>query len=223
MVEKHQASPHFNTHIGHRWQGTDVDKPEQNQHKQLSPSSNNPRVLIAQCRYHGLQPSKGAVQPERNEHQEKDDRPKHRPLHHGNGLRIHDKHQPRSFQANILDGLVLHVGHIAEHRKDHKPGQEAGQAVDTARQQRVPIAVVVELVVAGQRQQGSETGSQREENLRGRVDPNLILKERFKKLNINDWSSRVSPSNSSTCATPASDSTGCPRLPRAVSPRGPAG
>lgn len=63
--------------------------------------------------------------------------------------------------------------HVPQHREDDEPGQEAGETVDGAGEHRVPVAVVVELVVAGEGEQGPESRSQWEEDLRGGVDPHL--------------------------------------------------
>lgn len=63
--------------------------------------------------------------------------------------------------------------HVAEHREYHKSSQEAGETIDAAGQDSVLVAVVVELVVAGQGQQRSEPRTQREEYLGGCINPNL--------------------------------------------------
>lgn len=78
-----------------------------------------------------------------------------------------------TFQSDLLYTFVLHVRHITQNGKDNETGQETGQAINTARQYRVPVAVVVELVVTGEGQQRAETGTQREEDLRGGVYPHL--------------------------------------------------
>ena len=64
-----------------------------------------------------------------------------------------------------------------QHREDYKSSQKTGQAIDAAGDERIAIAVVVELVVAGKRQQSAEARAQRKEDLRGGIYPYLgILK-----------------------------------------------
>lgn len=78
-----------------------------------------------------------------------------------------------TFKSNFIDPFALHMRHVPEDGEDDESGQEAGQAVDAAGDDGVAIAVVVELVVAREGQQGAEAGAQREKDLRGRVDPHL--------------------------------------------------
>ena len=66
------------------------------------------------------------------------------------------------------------MGHVAEDGEDDKAGQEAGEAIDGARDDGVPVAVVVELVVGGEGEEGPEPGAEGEEDLRGSVNPYLF-------------------------------------------------
>lgn len=78
-----------------------------------------------------------------------------------------------TFGAHVGYALVLDVRHVTEHGEYDETGQETGEEVYGTGQYGVPVAVVVELVVAGQRQKGTETRSQREKHLGCRVYPYL--------------------------------------------------
>ena len=84
----------------------------------------------------------------------------------------------------------LHLRHVSQHAEDDEARHEAGDAVDCAEQKQersnksvarewspcedgVLVAVVVELVVAGEGEQGPEPGPQREEDLGGGGYPDL--------------------------------------------------
>lgn len=80
---------------------------------------------------------------------------------------------------------MLHMCHVPQHREDNETGQEACETVDGAGQHCVSVAVVVELVVAGQSQKSSEPRTQREEYLRCSIYPYLDgNKENEMSLNI---------------------------------------
>ena len=65
------------------------------------------------------------------------------------------------------------MGHKADDGEDDEAGEDAGGAVGEGDEDGIPVAVVGELVVAGESDQTSETGSKRVENLGGSVGPNL--------------------------------------------------
>lgn len=131
------------------------------------------RVLVAKRRDHGFQPPEGAVQPQRDQHEEEDDGPEDRPGHGGDGLGVDDEDEPRPLQPHHLDALVLDVRHVPQNWEDDESGQEARQTIDAAGEDRVSVAVVVEFVVAREGQQRAETGTQREEDLGGGVYPHF--------------------------------------------------
>lgn len=58
--------------------------------------------------------SKGAVESQRDEHQEKYDGPEDRSGHGGDGFRVYYEYQPRTFQSNFLDAFILDVCHVAK-------------------------------------------------------------------------------------------------------------
>lgn len=63
--------------------------------------------------------------------------------------------------------------HLPQNGENDEASEEAGETVDGGGDEGISVAVVVELVVAGQRQQGAEPRTQREEDLRGGVYPHL--------------------------------------------------
>ena len=74
------------------------------------------------------------------------------------------------------------MSHEAHDGEDDEPGEDAGGAVGEGDEDGVPVAVVGELVVAGQRDQPPEAGAQGVENLGSSVSPNL--NKRTKLLTI---------------------------------------
>ena len=60
------------------------------------------------------------------------------------------------------DGEAVDGGHVAEDGEDEEPGGEAGAGVHNAGDQRVPVAVVVELVV---RPQGGQSAGPHAANI----------------------------------------------------------
>ena len=65
------------------------------------------------------------------------------------------------------------MSHEAHDGEDDEASEDAGGAVGEGDEDGVPVAVVGELVVAGEGDQTSETGSKRVENLGGSISPNL--------------------------------------------------
>ena len=74
------------------------------------------------------------------------------------------------------------MSHEAHDGEDDEAGEDAGGAVGEGDEDGVPVAVVGELVVAGQRDQPPEAGAQGVENLGSSVSPNL--NKRTKLLTI---------------------------------------
>ena len=69
----------------------------------------------------------------------------------------------------------LHLCHVSQHGENDEPRHEAGDTVDGAGDDGVLVAVVVELVVAGQGQQGAKAGPEGEEDLSGGGNPDLSV------------------------------------------------
>ena len=112
-----------------------------------------------------------------DQHEEEQNCPEEAARHGGNSIRVHDEHQTLPLHTHILHTQPLHFGHVAQHAEDDESRHEAGDAVDGAGEDGVLVAVVVELVVAGQGEQCSEPWSKREEDLCGCSYPNLFNHE----------------------------------------------
>ena len=69
------------------------------------------------------------------------------------------------------------MGHVADDAEDDESGEEGRQNVARGDDEGVAEAVVVELVVAGQRDEATPTRRQREEDLHRRVAPNFSVGE----------------------------------------------
>ena len=74
---------------------------------------------------------------------------------------------------NIGNREVCLVSHKANDGEDDEASEDAGGTVGEGDEDGVPVAVVGELIVAGQSDQTTETGAQRIENLGGSVSPHL--------------------------------------------------
>lgn len=79
-----------------------------------------------------------AVQAQREEHHEEDQCPEDGAGHGGDGCRVHDEHEARTFSGHVLYGPARRVGHVAEHGEDDEPCDEAGARIDDTSQQGVP-------------------------------------------------------------------------------------
>jgi len=65
------------------------------------------------------------------------------------------------------------MSHIAQNSKDDKTSEEAGGAVHSTGEERVPVDIVVELVITGKGEKNAKARSEREEDLSGGIDPNV--------------------------------------------------
>lgn len=77
-------------------QCADVNGKEKNSDEDLPMSAEHPWIFIAEGCDHGLQPAKGAVQTQGDQHQEEDDRPEYTSGHHSYRFRIYYEYQTRS-------------------------------------------------------------------------------------------------------------------------------
>lgn len=108
------------THIGHGGQCAQEYEGEQEQNEEFASPANDARILVAQSRYHCLEAPKGAVQAKSDEHQKEYDAPKDGTAHSGYGLRIDNKDQTRSLEADLINGRLLYVGHVAERERERE-------------------------------------------------------------------------------------------------------
>lgn len=79
--------------------------------------------------------------------------------------------------VNLLrDTFLIHeVGFEAQHSEHYQRGQNRREEVDKRDQHGVEVAVVVNLVVAGEGDDSPESQTEGEEDLCGRFPPNLWL------------------------------------------------
>ena len=125
-------------------------------------------VLVHQAGDDALQAAHGAVHAEHDEHEEEDDGPELAAREGGHGLGVDLEDEAGALVRHVLNTLVLGLGHVAEVGEDHEPGEEAGEGVDGRGDETVPVAVVVELVVAriGEMHPESSPNTERERDIK---------------------------------------------------------
>jgi len=62
---------------------------------------------------------------------------------------------------------------VAKDSKDDNAGKDGGERVEDADEKRVPVAVIVDIVVAGQHQLTAKPNREGEQDLRGGHNPDL--------------------------------------------------
>ena len=123
------------------------------------------RPVVDKASHERLCAGKLAVNAESEQHDEKESRPQGRRGEGEHDFRIDKEGQARSTLHNVTNFHPLRVSHVAEDGEDDRGGEEAGEGVDRADEEGVPVAVVVELVVAAQGQKSSNANSIRVEDL----------------------------------------------------------
>ena len=123
------------------------------------------RPVVDKASHERLSAGKLAVNAESEQHDEKESRPQGRRGEGEDDFRIDKEGQARSALHNVANFHPLRVSHVAEDGEDDRGGEEAGEGVDRADEEGVPVAVVVELVVAAQGQKSSNANSIRVEDL----------------------------------------------------------
>ena len=93
----------ISTYIGHCWESAQVKSSEEEQHKQLSTTTDDARVLVAQGGNHCLKATKSAVQAQSDQHQEEYNRPEDGAAHGGNRFRVDDEDEARTLQSHLID------------------------------------------------------------------------------------------------------------------------
>ena len=78
---------------------------------------------------------------------------------------------------HLVDGGASLVGHESQDREDDKAGEHRGAAVQERDDAGVTVTVVVELVEAGHRHDGSPGGTHTVEDLHGSLTPHLEIRE----------------------------------------------
>ena len=123
------------------------------------------RPVVDKASHERLSAGKLAVNAESEQHDEKESRPQGRRGEGEDDFRIDKEGQARSALHNVANFHPLRVSHVAEDGEDDRGGEEAGEGVDRADEEGVPVAVVVELVVAAQGKKSSNANSIRVEDL----------------------------------------------------------
>lgn len=89
------------------------------------------RKFVAKRGDNGLQSAECTVQSQRDQHEKENDRPKRRPLHGCNRLRINNEDQARTLVLrDIRDVALQHFRHVAQNRKNDETGEKTREAVD---------------------------------------------------------------------------------------------
>ena len=80
-----------------------------------------------------------AVDPQHEEHHKEDGRPDHRARQGENEVRVGEEDQAGAGVDDVVDGGAGDEGHVAEDGEHEDSGQQAGQRVHNARDDRVPV------------------------------------------------------------------------------------
>ena len=115
--------------------------------------------------------------PEREKHQEEENRPERRDRHPRDGLRIGNERQSSTLGSNIFNLDAQFVGHVTDDAKDDKSGKEACDAVAHSHKQRISEDIVVELVVAGEGDHAAPGDAEGEEDLDAGISPHIDLEQ----------------------------------------------
>ena len=113
--------------------------------------------------------SKLAVNAKGEQHDEKEAGPQRGGCKGEDDFRINEESQSRSTLHDVPNLHSFRVGHVAEDGEDDGGGEEACEGVDGADDEGVPVAVVVELVVASQGKKSANANSIRVEDLSASV------------------------------------------------------
>lgn len=79
----------------------------------------------------------------------------------------------RSLHSQANTFCVHDVGFETKHSENDQGGQHRGEEIDKRNQDSIEVAVVVPLVVAGEGDDPAKAETQRKEDLRGCLSPNL--------------------------------------------------
>lgn len=131
------------------------------------------RPLVDHRRGDGLDPRELAAEPEDEEHEEEEHGPDLRRGHAEDRLRVHDEGEARARVHDLGDGHALLVRQEAHDGEDGEAGEHGRAQVRHGDDQGVGVAVVGELAVGRQRDEGAAADAERVEHLRGGVPPHV--------------------------------------------------
>ena len=115
------------------------------------------RPVIHKTGHERLHAAELAVDAQGQQHHEEEPRPEGGGSQGEHHLRVDQEGQAGAALHHVPDVHTLGVGHVAQDGEDDGGGEEAGEGVDGADDDGVPVAVLVELVVAAESQQGPDS------------------------------------------------------------------
>ena len=113
--------------------------------------------VVHEARHQGLHAAELAVYAQGEQHHEEEPRPEGGGSQGQHHLRVDQEGQAGAALHHVPNVDTLGVGHVAEDGEDDGGREEAGEGVDGADDDGVPVAVLVELVVAAQSQEGPDS------------------------------------------------------------------
>lgn len=125
--------------------------------------------VVHQAGHERLHPAELRVDTEGQQHDEEEEGPEGRGGDSQDHLGVDEESQAGPGLDHVLHHHALGVSHVAQDGEDHHGREEGGEGVDAADHDGVLVAVVVELVVAAQGQESSDTNSVGEEDLSAAV------------------------------------------------------
>ena len=125
--------------------------------------------VVDKASHERLSSSKLAVNAKGQQHDKKEAGPQRGGSQGEDDFGIDEERQSGSTLHHVTNLHSFRVGHVAEDGEDDGGGEEACEGVDGADEQGVPVAVVVELVVASQGKESTNADAIRVEDLSASV------------------------------------------------------
>ena len=125
--------------------------------------------VVHQPSHQGLHAAELRVNAKSEEHHKEEEGPERGGCDGEHHLWVDQERETRARLDHIPHLDLLGVGHVAEDGEDDDGREEGGERVDTAHEDGILVAVVVELVVASEGQKGADSDSIREEDLSAAV------------------------------------------------------
>ena len=163
-VEVHQLE-HIDTVPGDHGQAQDEHEHGHGEGELLPVRLEDVRPVVHETSHQRLHTTELRVDAQGEQHDEEEEGPERRGSDGQHHLRVHEECQARTTLHHVLHLHTLGGGHVAQDREDDDSREEAGEGVDTADEDGVLVTVVVELVVASQGQESSDTNTIGEEDL----------------------------------------------------------
>ena len=113
--------------------------------------------VVHQAGHERLRARELAVDAQRQQHHEEESGPEGRGREGEHNLRIDEEGEAGAWLHHVAHLHTLGVSHVPQDGEDDCGREEACEGVDGADDEGVPVAVVMELVVAAQRQEGPDS------------------------------------------------------------------